>query len=261
VLMLLPPAWLEWEIDPSVRNVSLGFGIERTAYERGDTDGADVILELFDGTSPHAVFQRRLDPIRQPADQGEQTKLVVLPPRSRPMKMVLRTGPGPTDNNSWDWVYLSRLRLHRDVASALRQFPGFNRIPRAVTGNQFWLFPDGDGHSLLFLAAPASLVFGLAANPHQLELDYGFMETAYRDGGQTNGAILRIEIRSQSGGLTRLFEYYARPVEREADRKQLHAAVALPPLQPGDQLVVQLLPGDNDDASWDQLYIRRLSLD
>lgn len=136
-----------------------------------------------------------------------------------------------------------------------------NRLPDEIKGDHIERFEAPDGTAFLFLHAPGSLTFNLRVQDRRLEVDYGFMRSAYADGGRTNGAILRIEIRPAQGKAERLFEYYARPVEREADRKLLHATVALPRRQAGDRLVVSFLPGDNDDNSWDHTFIRRLRLE
>jgi hypothetical protein len=260
VVMLLPPARMEWNIDPSVRAVSFAYGFEPTAYVRGNTDGADIFLELCDPTGTRPLFHRFLDPLRLPADRGPQTTVVVLPPLERGTRLVLRTGAGPAGNNAWDWVYLSHFRLRKDLVFAREQFPGFNRVPDEVKGGQIGVFPSEDGKPFLFVAAPASLAFRLRSHDLRLEVDYGFMPSAYTNGGHTNGAILRIEIQSRYGGRNKLFEYYARPAERESDRGLLHAAVIIPAHQSDDWLVVYLLPGDNNDASWDHTFIRHLTL-
>jgi hypothetical protein len=261
VLMLLPPARIEWSVDSSVRAIALGYGFEPTAYEQGVSDGADIFLELVDSSMTRPLFHRWLDPAHKSADRGRQDTVVVLPPLTKPAQLVLRTEAGPAGNNAWDWVYLCGFNFRRDQASALQQFPGFNRVPQEVVGDQIGLFQDDKGQPFLFIAAPASVAFDLQPQDHQVEVKYGFMRTAYADGGHTNGAILRMEIRSRSGQVVKLFEYYAKPVERETDRNLLHAKVTLPSHDSGDRLVIRLLPGDNNDASWDHTFIRSLSLE
>ena len=260
ILMLLPPAQMEWTIDASVRAVSIRYGFEPTAYQRGDTDGGDIFLELVDPGLKRQVFHRHLDPIRNAEDQGTQYNLVILPPLSHPTTQILRTGAGPVGNASWDWIYLSHLQYRKSKVFARQQFPGFNRLPDETKVEHTGLFQGEDGTPFLFIATPGSLTFYLQGNDHQLEMDYGFMRSAYADGGHSNGAILRIELQAPQGNAVTLFEYYAKPVEHESDRNLLHASVALPAHHAGDRLIVSLLPGDNNDASWDHTFIRELSL-
>ena len=137
---------------------------------------------------------------------------------------------------------------------------GFNLAPDEVKAERIARF-GANGSSFLFIHAPGILTFNLRDQDHHLKVDYGFMPTAYANGGRTNGAILRIEIISSQGKAETLFEYYAKPVEREADRELLHAVVQLPPHQSSDRLVLSFLPGDNNDTGWDHTVIRHFSLD
>ncbi|SDS24967.1 hypothetical protein [Opitutus sp. GAS368] len=114
VVMLLPPAQVEWPLDGEVREVSLEFGFDPEAYERGRSNGAELILEIISPESTHPVFQRFLDPARQPGDRGLQSARVTLPPFTPGSILVLQTDPGPYGDTAWDWVYLASLRLHRE---------------------------------------------------------------------------------------------------------------------------------------------------
>ena len=148
----------------------------------------------------------------------------------------------------------------RFTASAYKSM-GICRVPAEVKGEHVALFEEEDGTPFLFVHAPSSLTFDLRDQDRRLQVDYGFLQSAYADGGHTNGAVIRIEIRSREGRVDKLFEYYARPVERAADRLLLHAVVAVPRHQPGARLLISFLPGDNNDISWDHTFISYLSLE
>ena len=113
VVMLLPPAQVEWLLVDEVREVSLEFGFDPIAYERGASNGAELILELADGATTHSIYHRFLDPARVPADRGPQQARVTLPPYALGSHLILRTDPGQYGDTAWDWVYLASLKLHR----------------------------------------------------------------------------------------------------------------------------------------------------
>jgi len=96
-----------------VREVSLEFGFDPIAYERGASNGAELILELADGATTHSIYHRFLDPARVPADRGPQQARVTLPPYALGSHLILRTDPGQYGDTAWDWVYLASLKLHR----------------------------------------------------------------------------------------------------------------------------------------------------
>jgi hypothetical protein len=116
--MLLPPARVEWMLVDDVREVSLEFGFDPVAYEKGQSNGAELIMELADGGSVIPVYHRFLDPARQPGDRGPQQARVALPPFTLGSRLILRTDPGQYGDTAWDWVYLASLKLHREAGPA-----------------------------------------------------------------------------------------------------------------------------------------------
>lgn len=113
VVMLLPPTRVEWQLDDEVREVSLEFGYDPVAYEQGQSNGTEIILEIAGPESTRPVYRRFLDPARQPGDRGPQTARVSLPSFAPGSTLILRTDPGQFGDNAWDWVYLASLKLHR----------------------------------------------------------------------------------------------------------------------------------------------------
>lgn len=120
VVMLLPPARVEWQLEDDVREVSLEFGYDPVAYEQGRSNGTELILELADGQTTLPVYHRFLDPASNPGDRGPQSARLTLPPYSPGATLVLRTDPGPHGDNAWDWVYLASLKLHHPSDPAPR---------------------------------------------------------------------------------------------------------------------------------------------
>jgi hypothetical protein len=113
VVMLLPPARLEWQLDPEVREVSLEFGFDPAADGPGKSNGVELILELADGPSTQPGYRRVLDPAGEPGDLGPHQARASLPPFAAGAKLVLRTDPGQYGDTAWDWIYLAGLKLHR----------------------------------------------------------------------------------------------------------------------------------------------------
>jgi len=111
VLMLLPPAQVEWELENDVRAVSLEFGFDPVAFEQGQSNGADLFLDVVDAEGTRPVFQTFLNPAREPDDRAPHRVLVVLPDLRKPSRVILRTAPGPYGDTAWDWVYVSNLKL------------------------------------------------------------------------------------------------------------------------------------------------------
>jgi hypothetical protein len=123
VRMLLPPAKLAWALDGTEKQATLVFGFHPRAYREGQSNGADVIVELEAAGYPiQTLFQRHLDPARAPGDRDVQIERVPLPNDIAGLQLVIRTGPGEYGDQAWDWVYLAGLRYVRKVD---RQFPGF----------------------------------------------------------------------------------------------------------------------------------------
>jgi hypothetical protein len=96
-LWLPPPA--------NAREIKWDYGIFAGAYEReGDkTDGVEFIIlgEFPDGTN-RPIYTRLLDPVRNPADRGDQH--VVIPYKPEPGEM-LRFSTRPNVGTAFDWAY------------------------------------------------------------------------------------------------------------------------------------------------------------
>ena len=78
------------------------------------------------------LFQRHLDPVKQPEDRVILSAHALLPQSSAGARLVIRTEPGAYGDQAWDWVYLDALRYVRSWA---REFPGFEKfesVPPAV---------------------------------------------------------------------------------------------------------------------------------
>lgn len=259
VTMLLPPTRVAWWLDEDVREVSFDFGYDHVAYEQGRSNGTELILELVRHQYTRMVYRRFLDPARQPQDRGPQTARVTLPPFAPGTTLQLRTDPGPHGDDAWDWVYLAGLELLRNPVFLPQQFPGFTRVPDSADGATATILEEGPKR-LFMLHAPGSLTYSLRGSERQLRFNFGFRPGAYSEGGQTDGAIYRVELQSTGRPVRIIFERFLQPRSREEDRGPQHAWLTLPPLLPGDDLTLIIDPGPAGNVAWDWTYISAFDL-
>lgn len=259
VLFLAAPSRVEWPLDAEVREVAIEYGFDPTAYAQGGSNGAELVMELANETAIWPVYRCMLDPMRRPGDRGPQAALVTLPPFPAGTRLVVRTDPGEFGDNAWDWVYLGDLQLRRSVNFIAKQFPGFNRIPDRADGVNTAFFEEA-GRRCLQLHAPGSVAYLLKGDERELRFEYGFRPGAYSQGGRTDGAVFRVELKHAGQPDRILFERRLQPVERESDQGNQQIDLLLPALVHGDQLTLRIDPGPAGNISWDWTYITNLIL-
>lgn len=110
------------------------------------------------------------------------------------------------------------------------------------------------GREVLHLQTPAEITWDLQGDEREFFLTYGIEPEAYLR-GSTNGADLVIELARADGGVQPLQAHRLDPRRRPEDRGLQEAAVPLPPLRAGDRLRVRALPGENEDAAWDWVFV------
>ena len=106
------PGELVLPIPAGARRLTGDFGIREGAYTGvGRTDGVAFTIDLVhsDGTVT-ALWERFLNPLGVAGDRGLQHVAVALPAGAAG-SIRIRTGPGPANDNRWDWAYLSQVRF------------------------------------------------------------------------------------------------------------------------------------------------------
>jgi len=114
VVALHAPASLTFRLHGGERAVGFDFGFRAGAYrDGGNTDGAGFRVTLRRAGQPEVpVFERLLQPVSRPADQGNQHADCHLPEGIEPgNELVLSIDPGPYGSPAWDWTYLANLQL------------------------------------------------------------------------------------------------------------------------------------------------------
>lgn len=258
VRMILPPAELTWRLEGVEREVEIDYGFHPKAYTEGRSNGAWFIVELrAPGQPPQGLFRRLLDPARQSADRRELRTRFPLPPFPPGASLIVRTEAGEFGDTAWDWVYLARLKFLRLPFYAASQFPGFARRPDDADAPQSGIINQGVEQRLM-LPSPARLTYVLDGTERRLECVLGFQPGAYENGGQTNGVILRAELRRAGQPAAILFERRFDPAGVPADRGPQPVGFALGSVQPGDRLDLVIDPAGNN--SWDWTWLAGLSL-
>jgi hypothetical protein len=108
-----PVTELVFDPPSGAQRLQAGFGLVPAAYADPNkaTDGVqfEVVLYRPDGTS-EILAQRLLNPVAHAEDRG--TKTFDLPlPAGAGGEIILRTGPGPANNFSYDWAFWTSISI------------------------------------------------------------------------------------------------------------------------------------------------------
>jgi hypothetical protein len=112
VLLVHPDGRITFPLPCGASELKANFGIMPIAYERGDTDGVQFVVEYQPDQGPSQVlFQRYLDPVHQAADRGTQALNVPLPEQGGG-RLLLKTVNLPGKTIDWDWSYWAGIQIH-----------------------------------------------------------------------------------------------------------------------------------------------------
>ncbi len=257
--MLHAPGVLHWPLQGTEREFSFDFGLIAGAYEEGQTDGVEFIVELATPDGSTSVLARRhLHPAVRTEDRGKQSQRVVLPSHRPGAKLMVRTDPGPQGDTAWDWSYIARPQFVHGSYS-LDLFPGFDRAPSVVDAEIFSI-TETDGGPAVLLHAPGSLIIPLSGDEQRLSLGFGMLPGAYTNDGATDGADFVIHIQSADGTQTEIFRRALRPRTVSTDRGRQLAEVTFS-ASTGDQLVIRTDPGPASNNHFDWTYIGRFAVE
>jgi len=256
------PARFVWQRPPHLRAIAFDYGIEDAAFAQNDshTDGVDLIVELTDesGHVTRPLFSRRLEPFNHPTHRGPQRATVEIPADAPGTRLQLRLDPGPNNDASWDWVWLSDLTAHengpavhlpdgRQIAPIIARELG-SRPPRYLPDDRWGAHAD------------AELVYALPPGLASVTLRYGLLDGAVQDpdthARRSDGVELLVLFQSTSAPAIELFRRSLDPFNQSADRGEQISTIELPPATPG-RLVVRLLSGPAHNNSYDWAYWSR----
>lgn len=119
------PARVEWLRPRDLSVLSFDYGIDEGAYtaKEGHSDGVEFSVTLVDLSGKvHPLFSQLLTPYNRPEHRGRQTAEVVLPPGVEG-HLVLRAGPGPQNDITWDWAWIGPFRP-KTASESVKPAPG-----------------------------------------------------------------------------------------------------------------------------------------
>ncbi|HUJ42431.1 MAG TPA: glycosyltransferase family 39 protein [Opitutaceae bacterium] len=106
------PSTLVYERPPGLEAISFTYGLDPQVYgvedkaRRSDGVEVSVLFEPLNRTQRTTLFDRFINPAVIGNHRGDQHARVELPPGT-PGRVIFVMGPGPNNNNSYDWCYWS----------------------------------------------------------------------------------------------------------------------------------------------------------
>jgi hypothetical protein len=233
------PATIYFPVTPDLKALQGEFGLLDTAWVgRKDAEPVDFILMLArpDGT-PVRLFERQLDPARNPDDRGVRTFQVALPqPVNGKLQLLTRTRSGTGSREAF-WGGLSATTL--DLALHLPN----GTIPAGEGSRSDFGFIEAieEGRACLFAHASSTLIYPWHEGVELLEAEYGLLHGAYTGGNTTDGVVFIVETEDQAGRKNELFRRHLDPTRTPSDRGDQKLRVQIPRV-PGGHIILRTAP-------------------
>jgi len=251
------PARLVYPFVAGMSSLVFTYGLDERSYDpvQGPgTDGVEISVEFEHANlRVERLFDRLLDPRAIVDDRGPQTTRVNLPRGAKAGRIIVRVGPGPRQNQAFDWAYLAQPRA---------QGPGPDitwggRILVPVEGENF----NGPGleqndADIWGAHAPSRLVYDRPPGLEAVSFSYGLDPGSYANpdpGKRTDGVDVSVQFQEPDGRSTTLFHRRLTPASNPDDRGRQSARVQLPAGRPG-RLVFVVGPGPYGSNAFDWAY-------
>jgi len=228
---LQPVREATWTLTGLEREFHFEYGYVPPADRQKEGNGTTFEIEVLepDGRRhPLSVFH--IDPANQPGDRGFQQRLLTLPPAAPGSRLVVRTLPGPFDNDAWDWAYLAEVSFQRSHQPSFRLFPGFNRPPDYLLAPAPPV-PLPEDADTATPAQPRAFLFFLTGDERTLSFDYGLGEPE-----EIAELTLTVDLLAPEREPQVLFQRHLQPARQTRDRGDQRAELVLPELSPGMEL-------------------------
>ena len=251
------PSQIEWERPVNLMSLSFEYGLLPGAYDLeadGHSDGVRFMLDLVPESGPSIqLFNHILEPFNHPSHRGRQLAQIDLP-QNPAGRLVLTTGPGHGEDDSWDWAFAARF-----TGAA----PG---PPLVISPTRQILVEQTDGYEGGWAdqfdethwgaQSPQELTYPKPADLTAVTFRYGLNDNAARDeNGQrrSDGVEVVVLIAPLDGPEQELYRRFIDPFANPADTGQQTARIALPLGQSG-QLKFQMNAGPYDSNAYDWAY-------
>jgi hypothetical protein len=112
ITLVHAPGKLSFPIKSGDRGLVFDFGLMPQAYDPGETDGVEFIVEyVSSGGTAQTLFSRLLQPRTVTEDRGMQEARIALPAPTDSGVVRIRTERGPAGNGAWDQSYVTHVRI------------------------------------------------------------------------------------------------------------------------------------------------------
>lgn len=240
--------------------LSGSFGFRSTAYsEGGATDGATFSVSFTSNGVDRLLFTRLLQPVENEKDRKIVKFSLALPPDE---EGAILFNIHPYKNMAYDQTVIHGIRLERngDEAPSIEYSSGAIPEVNAEIVEERLSLPvqliEMDGQTYAQLHAPASFVMKKVQGETNLSGCFGFRDTAYTMGGDTDGAIFTITLVA-NGTKTVLLSQLLRPVQNKQDRELIDFSFDLSPDTRGT-VVFDINPYIN--SAYDQTIIQNIRM-
>lgn len=261
-VLIHAPSEMVFNIGPGATSFHAKYGIADAAYQGANhTAGAHVRVEwqAADG-SVRTLFERKLDPLNQPADRGLQDLNLDLHGFGAGMLVIKDT---VELTNAWAWTTWSDVEIQpisvtgpggqpvlTGANHVIMRYGRFAAPPLAAHAHIPIIAVNVDGTPMIQAHAPSEIALQIPRNSTRVVGRFAYQRSAYTNGAATDGADFSVVWKSGDEERV-LFKRYLDPVRAAADRGVQTFLAKLEGLPPGGTILLRVDPGPAHDTSWD----------
>jgi hypothetical protein len=260
-ILIHAPSEMVFNIAAGATSFRARYGIADAAYKgAAHTAGAHVVVEWQTPAGVRTLFERKLDPLNQPADRGLQTLTLDLHGLGAGTLVIKDT---VELTNAWAWTTwrdLEILPISSTGPGGQPMLTGSNHVimrygrfaapPLTAHAAIPLIAVNVDGTPMVQAHAPSEIALQIPRGSTRVVGRFAFQRTAYTNGNATDGA--EFSIVWKSGEEERVvFKRYLDPLHKSADRGVQTFSAELGDLPRGGTLLLRTDPGPAHDSSWD----------
>ncbi len=255
------PCEMVFNIGPGATTLRAHYGIADNAYVgSAQTAGVRVVVQWTTLAGTRTLFERRLDPLHNPADRGLQDLNVDLKGLGAGTLVVRDT---VDQSNAWCWTVWRDLEILPVTAvdkngqpmltgsnNVIVRYGRFAEPPLSVRTASPVLAVVVDGITMVQAHAESEIALLVPPGAKRAVGRFAFQDGAYSNGAATDGAGFTVAWKSGEDERV-LFRRYLDPVHVDTDRGVQRFAVDLAKLPGGGTLLLRTDPGPAHNTSWD----------
>lgn len=255
ITLVHAPGSITFPVEPNDQQIVFSFGLMPQAYDPGETDGVEFIVEYLHGTQPpQLLFSRLLQPRTAAQDRGMQSARIFFPSQIPVGSVRIRTERGPAGNGAWDQSYVSHVQIKAGPFDP-RQVIGFS-VPPEAPG-----FPDPqpalvEGRETRNVPPPGELKFPIPRSSRFVTVGIGVLPAAYQGENHSDGIGCEILVTTPDGREQLLKKQIVDPVHDWRSRGTVTLDLPLPEVPDGTRLILKIDGGPKQDLRWDWSYVQ-----